>query len=167
MIDWTLVDLLGRFILINIVPFVFFFQLIMKRREQWLGSKHSEIILVAGELQTVGFLGYYIILSIFFYSIPVLKYINKDEFYIFLIEPEDYTVATIAIISFTLVVCAIFMRHRFLWAYRLAVVIINLLLIYSFFHILEIGPVCIVPIIVFGYLLYRLTKPTFLKELLE
>ena len=164
-IDVILIQLMGRFIAINIVPFLLVFHQVIRRRRQLRGERFSELNLVAGEIQIVGLLGYYVILSIFFYSIPVLKYLQTRPGYdIVLIEPDGFTVYLIAMISFSMVVASIYLKVKRLWAYRLLIVILCTLTVYSFFTILEFGLISAVPLIVFSYLAYRLTRPTLKKE---
>lgn len=164
--DWVYLQLLGRMVLINIVPFFLVFHLVMKRRDQFRGKGHSELKLTAKEIQIVGLLGYYVILSIFFFSIPVLQYLNtKPGYNIVLVQPDDYTVFLISFISFSLVVCSVYLKWKRVWAYRLSLFIITGLLIYAFFSILEWGLISFVPVTVFAYLTYRLKRPSLHREL--
>ncbi len=166
-IDWVYIELMCRMFLINIIPFFLVFHLVMKRREQFKGKYFSELDLVAKEIQIVGLLGYYVILSIFFLSIPVLQYLNtKPGYNILLVEPDGFTVFIIAFLSFSLVVCSVYLKNKRIWAYRLSSFIIAGLLVYSFFSILEWGFISIVPVTVFAYLLFRLKRPHLREELL-
>ena len=159
-LDWVFLELLARFFLINIVPFFLVFHLVVRRRDQRPGRRRSELVLTAKELQTVGLLGYYVILSIFFFSIPVLKYLNtKPGYDILLIAPDNYTVFIISVVSFSLVVCSVYLQGRRRWAWDMAFYLVSGLLCYSFFAVLEWGAICIVPVSVFAYLLFRLTRP--------
>jgi hypothetical protein len=164
-IDGGFFKFLGRFILINIVPFFLVFNLVMRRRRQLSGANYSELRLVSSEFQTVGILGYFVILSIFFFSIPVLQYLNtKPGYHILLVQPDGYTVFLIAFISFAMVVGSIYLKERRRWAYRLLLFISTLLVGYSFFAVLEFGFLAIVPVVLFCYLLYRLRKPSLRQE---
>ena len=164
--DWIYIQLLGRMVLINIVPFFLVFHLVMKRRDQFKGKGHSDLKLIAKEIQIVGLLGYYVILSIFFFSIPVLQYLNtKPGYNIILVKPDDYTVFLISFISFALVVSSVYLKNKRFWAYQLSFFIITGLLVYSFFSILEWGLISIVPVTVFAYLMYRLKNPLLRREL--
>jgi len=165
--DWVYLQLLGRMVLINIVPFFLVFHMVMKRRDQLRGQGHSELKLIAKEIQIVGLLGYYVILSIFFFSIPVLQYLNtKPGYNIVLVQPDNYTVFLISFISFALVVSSVYLKWKRVWAYRLSLFIITGLLIYAFFSILEWGLISFVPVTVFAYLMYRLKRPQLYRELL-
>jgi hypothetical protein len=164
--ETTFLGLIGRFIVINVIPFVMVFHLVMRRRQKQNKNSFSELLLVSGEMQVVGLLGYYVILSIYFFSIPVMIYGNKYCGYnIGLVEPDGYTVFLIAFISYALVVCSVYLRNKRMWAYRLSIFILSLLLLQSFFSILDIGEVCVVPVVLFTYLLYRLKRPSLMSEL--
>lgn len=155
----------GRFIIINIVPFFLVFNLVMHRRRQLSGANYNELKLVASEIQTVGILGYFVILSMFFFSIPVLQYLNtKPGYQILLVQPDGYTVFLIAFISFALVVASVYLKGKRRWAYRLSLFLITLLVLYSFFAVLEFGFFAMVPVVLFSYLLYRLKKSSLRKE---
>jgi len=165
-IDFTVIGLLGRVVVINVVPFFVVFHLVIRRRKQFISNKFGEARLLANEIQTVGLSGYFVILSIYFFSIPVINYLNTQPGYeILLIEPDGYTVFMIAFISFWLVVAGVFLKYKKMWAHKLAIFIISLLMFYSFFSILELGIIAVVPVTVFLYLLYRLTRNTLKEEI--
>src|SRR3990167_8509081 len=89
----------------------------------------GRLVLVADEIKAVGILGYVVILSIFFYSIPVLRYMHDKKGYdILLVEPDGYTVFLIAFLSFSLVVGGVYLKARRRWAYGLLVFEMVLLL---------------------------------------
>jgi len=164
--DWALIGLAGRLILVNVVPFFLAFHLVMQRRKKLAGAHFSELALIGGELQTVGILGYFVILSIYFCSIPVLNYINtKPGYEILYVAPEPETVLILAVISFSLVVAGIFLRWKKRWAYHLAYFVVSLLMFYAFLSILHYGWVSIVPVVLFSYLLFRLTRESLKREL--
>lgn len=160
------VSLLIRIVLINVVPFFLLFQLVMQRRRQLKGEKVSHVKLLAGELTIVGLLGFYVILSAFFVSIPVMEMMNDREGYrVLYVAPEGSTVYAIAAISFYLVCAGIFLQRYHYWAFRLAVLLIMVLTFYAFFSVLHYGPIAMVPVCVFVYLLYRLTSNELIQEL--
>jgi hypothetical protein len=160
--------LIGRCILINVVPFFFVFHLVMRRRRNRQDKKFNELELIVSEVQIVGLLGYFIILSIFFFSIPVIVYLNTRRGYdIIFVEPDGYFIAITAFISFLLVAGAIFMKYQHVWAYRLTLFLINLLLFLSFFFILEVGVISFVPVILFAYLSYRLTRHSLKRTIIK
>ncbi len=164
--DLELLGLIIRCVFINIVPFFFVFHLVMRRRNKIYQSRFNELELIVSELQIVGLLGYFVILSIFFFSIPVLLYLrSKPGYDIVFVEPDGYFIAITAFISFLLVVSAIFLKYKYLWAYRLALFLVNLLLFLSFFFILEVGFISIVPVVLFAYLSYRLTRRSLKRKL--
>jgi len=164
--DGVLLGLVGRVIVINILPFFLLFHLVMRRREQFYGKGHSELALVAREIKIVGVMGYVIILSMFFFSIPVLRYLKtKPGYDIILIEPDGFTVYLIALLSFALVVSGIYLKVRRAWAFYLLVFLLWSLLGYAFFSILEWGLISAVPVAVFSYLLYQLSRPSLRREL--
>ncbi|MGE0268231.1 MAG: hypothetical protein AB7S78_07235 [Candidatus Omnitrophota bacterium] len=162
---WVLANLLGRLILINVVPFFLVFHLVMQRRRAENDSA-SQVKLIAGELKIVGIFGYFIILSIYFFSIPVLEYMNVGSGYnIRYVQPDPYTVYLIATVSFYLVCSGIYLRVYKYWAFRLAILLIILLLFYAFSSILHYGLISLVPVILFAYFLYRLTREELVTEL--
>lgn len=165
-LEWKLLDFIGRFIIINIVPFFLVFNLVMRRRRMPSGNPLSELKLIAAEIKTVGILGYFVILSMFFFSIPVLQYLNtKPGYQILLVQPNGYTVFLIALLSFALVVGSIYLKMKRRWAYRILMTLMTLLVGYSFFAVLEFGVIALVPVVLFSYLLYHLKRPSLLKEL--
>jgi hypothetical protein len=164
--DWTYWGLMGRMVIINVVPFFLVFHLVMLRRKQLAGEHLPELNLIAGEIKIVGVLGYFVILSTFFFSIPVLQYMDtKPGYDILLVEPDGYTVFLMALISFSLVVFGIYLREKKKWAYWAVMVLIGFLVCYAFFAVLEMGLFASIPVVVFTYLLYRLTRPSLRKEL--
>ncbi len=165
-LDSTLLALLGRIILINVVPFFLVFHLVMKRRKHHLGEKNNELDLIASEIIIVGILGYFIILSIYFFSIPVLLHTQSTSKYnIMLVEPDGHIVFYVAYFSYALVVCGIYLKAKKIWAHRALLLILCLLLFFGYFTILELGLIAFVPIALFSYLLFRLTRPGLKKEL--
>jgi len=163
--DPIFLKLLCRLVLINLLPFFLVFSLTLRRRRQRFGVKMNELVLVADEINTVGILGYVVILSIFFFSIPVLRYMHDTKGYdILLVEPDGYTVFLLAFFSFSLVVGGVYLKARRHWAYWLLNLEITLLLVAAFFTVLDIGAIGIVPIIVFSYLLYKLKSPALKQE---
>lgn len=159
-------NLILRIILTNVVPFFLLFHMVMQRRKQLRGEPASHVRLVAGELTIVGLLGYYVILSAFFISIPVMDFMNGQPGYrVMYVVPEGATVYGIAVISFYLVCAGMFLQRYHYWAFRLAVLMILILILYAFFSILHYGPVALVPVIVFVYLLFRLTREELIDEL--
>ncbi|MCA9394374.1 MAG: hypothetical protein KC900_09245 [Candidatus Omnitrophica bacterium] len=159
-------NLVFRILLTNVVPFFLLFHMIMQRRRQLRGEPASHVRLVAGELTIVGLLGYYVILSAFFVSIPVMDYMNDRQGYrVMYVAPEGSTVYVIAAISFYLVCAGIFLQRYHYWAYRLAVLMVMVLIMYAFFSVLHYGPVALVPVTVFVYLLFRLTREELVNEL--
>ncbi len=153
--------------MINIVPFLLILNLAVARRKN-KSSQLTELELVAEEIRIVGVLGYTIILSIYFFSIPSLSYSkahgNRD---ILLVEPDEYTVFLIALISFSLVVAGIYLKLKKRWAYYLCLFVDFILIVYSFLLVLDLGIISMIPIIVFTYLLYKLTRPTFRSQLFQ
>lgn len=165
--DITIIlNLFFRLVLINVVPFFLVFHLVMQRRRRVAGEPVSEVNLIAGELKIVGILGYFVILSIYFLSIPVLNYINHGSGYnIIYIQPDPLTVYLIAAVSFYLVCSGVYLGAYKYWAFRLAVILIILLLFYAFSSILHYGLISLVPVVLFTYFLYRLTREDFVSEL--
>lgn len=164
--DAASVQLISRIIVMNVVPFVLLFHLVMRRRRQMRGEPSSHVRLVAGELTIVGVLGYFVILSAFFISIPVMDYMNDRQSYrVMYVAPEGSTVYVIAAISFYLVCAGVFLQRYHYWAFRLAVLLVMVLIFYGFFSILQYGAVALVPVTVFAYLLFRLTREELILEL--
>ncbi|MDZ4241357.1 MAG: hypothetical protein U1D99_00870 [Candidatus Omnitrophota bacterium] len=158
--------MLFRFLLINVVPFAMVFPLVHRRHRQMKGAPFSDLPLIADEVRAVGLLGYYVILSIYFFSIPVLQYMKARRGYdILLVQPDGYTVFLIAFISFALVVSGVYLNAGRVWAYHLAHAVLTALLASSFFSVLDLGAVALVPVAVFSYLLYKLRRPVVLREL--
>jgi len=160
-----IINLLFRLVLINVVPFFLVFHLVMQRR-RGVGKPGSEVNLIAGELKIVGILGYFVILSIYFLSIPVLNYMNNGSGYnIIYVQPDPFTVYMIAAVSFYLFCSGVYLGAYKYWAFRLAVILIIFLLFYAFTSILHYGLISLVPVILFTYFLYRLTREDFVSEL--
>ena len=164
--DNASVQLILRIVVINVVPFLLLFHMVMRRRKQLRGVPSSHVKLVAGELTIVGMLGYYVILSAFFVSIPVMDYMNdRQDFRVMYVAPEGSTVYGIAAISFYLVCAGVFLQRYHYWAFRLAVLLVMILIFYGFLSVLHYGPVALVPVSVFSYLLFRLTREELILEL--
>ncbi len=164
--DAAPLNLLLRILIINVVPFLLLFNMVMRRRRQLRGQPSSHVRLVAGEITIVGLLGYFVILSAFFVSIPVIDYMNDRQSYrVMYVAPEGSTVYVIAAISFYLVCAGVFLQRYHYWAFRLAVLLVMILIFYAFFSVLHYGPVALVPVTVFAYLLYRLTREELILEL--
>lgn len=160
-----ILNLFFRLVLINVVPFFLVFHLVMQRR-RGVGKPGSEVSLIAGELKIVGILGYFVILSIYFLSIPVLNYMNNGSGYnIIYVQPDPFTVYMIAAVSFYLVCSGVYLGAYKYWAFRLAVILIIFLLFYAFSSILHYGLISLVPVVLFTYFLYRLTREDFVSEL--
>ena len=167
-VDWVFVGFLGRMVLINVMPFFLVFHLVMRRRRQFLDKKDSELGLVGDEIKIVGILGYVVILSIYFFSIPVLRYLKtKPGYDILLVEPDGFTVFLIAFLSFTLVVASIYLKAKRRWAYDVLSVLSGILLLYAFFSVLEWGCISGVPVTLFAYICYRLSRPGLKREIGE
>lgn len=165
-IDLTMLKLIGRLILINVVPFILVFHMVIKRRRQFGGKNYSDVALIAGEIKIIGILGYFVILSIFFFSIPVLEYTDADVGYnIRDVEPGESTVLVIATISFMLVVAGIFLERKKVWAYRMAKALVILLTAYAITSTLHYGAISLVPIIFFSYFINKLKNENILNEL--
>lgn len=164
--DITIIlNLFFRLVLINVVPFFLVFHLVMRRR-RGVGKPGSEVSLIADELKIVGILGYFVILSIYFLSIPVLNYMNNGSGYnIIYVQPDPLTVYMIAAVSFYLVCSGVYLGAYKYWAFRLAVMLIIFLLFYAFSSILHYGLISLVPVVLFTYFLYRLTREDFVSEL--
>ncbi len=164
--DWTMLKLIGRMVLINVVPFFLVFHLVMKRRRQLSGAPYSDLMLVAGELKIIGILGYFVILSIYFFSIPVLEYTDPDVGYsIRDVEPGESTVLVIAVVSFMLVVGGIYLQKKKIWAYKMSKALVILLTAYAITSTLHYGAISLVPIIFFSYFINKLKNENLLKEL--
>lgn len=165
-LDPIILGLLGRAVLINVAPFFLVFHMVMRRRQHFHGRPDSVLNLLADEFKIVGILGYVVILSIFFFSIPVLRYLKtKPGYDIILVQPDGFTVYLIATLSFTLVVAGVYLKLRKKWAYFLLLFLVWILLIYAFFTILEWGLISMVPVLLFAYLRYRLVQPALRREL--
>ncbi len=156
---------MGRLIVLNAFPFIVLVHMIRRRNKQQVGHKFSEVDLMAWEILTTGVLGYFIILSMYFFSIPVLNYVKPEGRYgIYYVSPEGTTVYLISYISYCLAACGIYLRRKKRWAYFFTIFIVICILFYAFFSVLEIGGIAFVPVIISSYLLYRLTRASFKKE---
>lgn len=163
---WTILNLFIRLVLINVVPFFLVFHLVMQRRSQSRTEPASQVKLIANELKIVGILGYFVILSIYFFSIPVLDYMNGSSGYnIRYVQPDSFTVYLIAAVSFYLVCSGVYLGVYKYWAFRLSVLLIIFLLFYAFSSVLHYGLISFVPVILFTYFLYRLTREELVAEL--
>ncbi len=164
--DVNYLGLMLRLLLINVVPFILVFKLVVNRRRQMAGHLFSELKLVAGEIYIVGIFGYVDIMSIYFFSIPVMRYMNiKNGFHIDYVEPDGFTVYLISIISFALVTCGIYLKEKRWWAWWLSVFLIGCLNVYAILSTLQYGFVSLIPITMFSYILFRLTRPNLKNEL--